>query len=283
MAFEDKKELDEGEFVQEKNPKFIWTFLLIFLVISALFWGLGIWQNKITRDKRSHPFFDVTNRQFSLFLWQNPGFMKSSAEYLIGYLPHFHQNEPNDLFPDQADKYVSAPAEVIFRYHVWRRLLWDSLAPRPIKVKEFNEFLEQNMQWLPRFWPQAPKPYSQLVQRIQDTHSRKDLSELPLQVLPYEVRLAFQGWKNFVFEWNDILNVSPTRKELAEFLLKHKNYGYSYWRNILPGYLDSFKEGIDNGGKDSNDPVEDKELAVFLKIAYYNFVLKASGADSILN
>lgn len=257
-------ELDEKDFIQESSPKTIWIFLALFLVIISLFWGIWRWQGDILQEKQGDfPFYQVTNRAFSIFLWQNPSYMRPNVTLKIGYLPHFHSKDEIHLLPEYADEYVSAPAEVIFAYHVWNRLLGKSLAPRAILRKQFVEFLEENQEWLPEYWEQAPKNYQKLIEKL------NLLGKDPLlyETLPFEVRMAFQGWKNYCKEWKAIEEVQPTRAEMAPFLRKHPHYGRSYWRNVLPDYLISLKQ-------EGDAPLAEDELSDFLKIGFYNYAVR---------
>lgn len=265
------EELEEKDPGPERNSRQAWFFIFALLAIFFLFWGLSIWQKGILSQKRlEFAFYDVTNREFSLFWWQNPDMDKDD-------IPFF--KDDLSLLPDQADQYVVAPSEILFRYHVWNRLIGNSLAPRPIYEKEFAEFLVQNKEWLPRFWPKAPHAYAQLVEDIfQKGDGSRNVQKLPYSILPYEARLAFQGWINYTHEWNEIINVSPSKEEMAAFLKEHPTYGPTYWQNILkktrPHYLESFS-GIDftfSGDKD--EKLNEEELSIFLKIAFYNFVIQ---------
>ncbi len=198
--------------------------------------------------------------------------MRANVTFKIGYLPHFHSKDEVHLLAEYAEEYVLASSELIFDYHVWNRLLArSSLAPRPILGEEFSQFLAENKEWLPEFWKKAPKSYRNLVLKL-DMLSNEDLQSLPLQVLPFEVRLAFQGWKNYFKEWEAIEKVQPTQAQMASFLTKHPNYGRSYWRNILmdkrPNYLISFKQGAEEV---TSGLLKEDELSEFLKIGYYNF------------
>ena len=84
------KELGNGEFAPEEmgknqRPFFIWICLTIF--IFALAYTVTSDQGKILTEKVLHqPFYQVTNREMSLFLWSNPELMRMHAQYKTGYL-----------------------------------------------------------------------------------------------------------------------------------------------------------------------------------------------------
>ncbi|MCH9625482.1 MAG: hypothetical protein S4CHLAM123_06560 [Chlamydiales bacterium] len=254
-------ELDEADFVQEKNPKYVWIFLIIFIFISLLAWGLGIWLHKVAVEKRNEfAFYRVTNREFSLFLWQHPDFMHSDIETKLENLPHFHSQDEIQVVPQYADMYVIASIDLLFRYHVWNRLLGKTLAPRPIPADEFYTFIHENQEWLPTFWAKAPKEYKKLLLKLPKMEA-KDIQGASKKALPFEVRLAFQGWKNITREWKSIEDVNPNYAQMQAFLAEHPHYRRSYWRNLEPDYLVSFTEE------------EVGELSDFLKIGYYNYVV----------
>ena len=221
---------------------------------------------------KKQPFLQVTNRQFSLFLYQNPEFMRAHRVHRFGYPPDFSSERDERVIPELADAHVMVPPEVLFRYHVWSRLLGESLAPRPIIASEFWEFLQQNTEWLPENWPGATNDYRVVAANLLK-HGEADLFNLPLEELPFEVRLAFQGWKNFFKEWEEIKQISPTKVKLAQFLQKHPHYGRSYWRNILfnsqPDYLKStvFQEP----SPEDKAVVGEEELTDFLRVGFYNW------------
>ncbi len=220
-------ELDEKDFIQKtKQPKTIWVFLILFLLVLLVLWGVGIWMRSPPKEQPSR-FFQVTNREFSLFLWQNPEFATEEV------LPHF---QGRHVDPDLADFYVSTPAEVLFRFHVWNRILKQhSLAPQEISKEAFAEFLEQNPMWEPHYWREAPEGYP--------------------EKLPFDVKLAFQGWTNMTKQWSEI--ESAEAKDLDLFLKEHSQYQRPYWQNIVPGYLDT-------------------QIPSFFKIGYFNFTKPSS-------
>ena len=128
-------ELDEKNFIQEKGPKLMWAFLILFLTATFLLWGLKVWERVLIERKQvTYPFYQVTHRDFSLFLWQNPEFIPEKGEALFS--------------PELAETYVSAPKEVLFYYHAWHRLLgMRSLAKNPIDPRLYHEFLVRYPQW----------------------------------------------------------------------------------------------------------------------------------------
>lgn len=262
-------ELEEKDFVQNGGPKFLWIFLCLFILGLLLFWGIRLWQENLFEKKEEFPFYQVTNRQFSIFLWQHPYLMRERVDFKVGYLPYFVEEHEMYVLPKFADVYVTAPSEILFRYHVWSRLIGDSLAPRPIPANEFLAFIHSDRQWLPEFWPEAPNGYAELVEGL-GTWGAKDLQD----ALPYDVRLAFQGWRNFFKEWEQIRSVHPTVGQMSDFLLQYPRYGRSYWRNILqeeiPDYLIHFKEGAEGNRE---DVLSESELSDFLRIAFFNFVV----------
>ncbi|MCE5317775.1 MAG: hypothetical protein LLG04_10540, partial [Parachlamydia sp.] len=69
-----EKRLQEKDFIQDSlssNPFPFWLWLVLLAIIASLFWGGSSWlSQQINREVAASPFLQVTNRQFSLFLWQ---------------------------------------------------------------------------------------------------------------------------------------------------------------------------------------------------------------------
>lgn len=173
---------------------------------------------------------------------------------------------------DQTENYVEAPPELIFLYHTWDRLIKNEYTPRPIPVEEFKEFLNYTEEWKPQNWPKAPKLYVALIDSLAKGTVSQDLKDMPETTLPLDVKLAFQGWKNYIKEGEDINALTPTYAQLQAFLKSHPHFARNYWRNIVeettPNYLKSFTEGH----FDPKDNIPKDEISSFLRVALYNFI-----------
>lgn len=268
-------ELQEKDFIHEPKsqgafPFWLWLFLLT--IVLSLLWGLGNWySDKINLLFRESPFLQVTNRDISLFLWQNPEYMRINAKEKANYLPAFKYIDKVTIDIAFSDQYASAPPEMLFRYHTWNRLLKDEFIERPIPVNDFRDFLSYAEEWQPNYWPSAPEEYIHLVESLPTTQV-EDLSTLPKKELPLAVRIAFQGWGNYFKEGDAINNIEVSHKQLKEFLESHPHYARNYWQNILkdtiPNYLKSTEEGVQSG----ETKVPSNELTSFLKVALLNFL-----------
>ncbi len=246
-------ELDEKDFIQNRNSKYTWTFLVLFLLALAVIWSVTRWERVLVKEEVAEDlFYQVTNREFSLFLWQNPEFMRSNAHLSEAYLPDFHTNDNVHVIPEFADNYVSAPPVILYRYHVWKRLIGTPIAPHSIAKQNFVIFLNKNPEWLPEFWKAAPTRY------------KKMLSDLPdnIDTLPLDVQMAFQGWWNYTYEWDKIERIFPSERELEQFLKRYPHYGRSYWRNLIPHYLLNEIE---------ERPISELDLSPFLKVGLFNY------------
>lgn len=272
-----KPPLSEKDFIQNgwsitSTPFWLWISLLA--VIAALVWGTRGWyegfeEKEISKD----PFLEVTNRDFSLFLWQFPSFLRVNVSKKTGYLPGFLSTSEN-FNSSTAEEFVSAPPDVIFLYHTWHRLLSNELIARPISPAEFDDFLQQLPEWQPVNWKNAPKDYVQLIDS--KSYSKiENLQTLSESTLPLIVRQAFLGWKNYFIEGPRINELQPTFAQVTAFLEKHPNYARNYWRNI--DVIHSQKvAGLDylhdllNGTfiPDATFPAE--QLAPFLKVGLFN-------------
>lgn len=249
--------LEEKDFIHEeyrKNPFHFWKWLGVVIVVTLLIVGAGNFYFSMLSDQYAHsPFLRVTNRQISLFLWQNPQYMRVHVQNKNGYLPAFNYAERIGLNPEYAEDYVIAPPELLFFYHTWKRLIGDLFFPRSIPKEEFRMFLVAVPEWDPRYWKNAPPNYRTLLDS--NEYPANDLSTLDKETVPFEVRQAFIGWKNYFFEGAQINAMQPTADELADFIEKYPQYGHSYWCNIvgngyLKGELSSFlRVGLFNSAR----------------------------------
>lgn len=273
----DQPPLSEKDFIQNgwslaSLPFWLWIFLIV--AISSLIWGSREWYEGLLQKEKSHdPFLEVTNREFSVFLWQFPSFMRVHNVKKTGYLPGFLATGEN-FDSGSSEEFVSAPPDLIFLYHTWHRLLAPESTDRPITSKEFEDFLEQLPEWKPMNWSKAPEGYVQLIDSKSYTET-ENLQILPLSTLPLIVRQAFQGWKNYFMEGPQINSLQPTFAQVKAFLEEHPDYARNYWRNIQE------INGQQVAGKDYlyvfvnstfiPDAIVPKEqLPPFLKVALYN-------------
>lgn len=210
-------------------PFWVWLFLIAGIA-AILFGSRGWYETFLQNERKNEPFLEVTNREFSLFLWQFPSFLKINAPKKLGYLTGFLSSSEN-FSPATADEFVSAPPALLFLYHTWHRLLAPEWTGGPISPHEFEEFLQKQEEWQPDHWKQAPQEYHQLV--TSKTYlNLEDLQTLPASTLPLVVRQAFQGWKNYFKEGSKINEWQPTVAEVLHFLDTHPSYNRNFWRNI---------------------------------------------------
>ncbi|NGX58138.1 MAG: hypothetical protein K940chlam3_01043 [Chlamydiae bacterium] len=259
----DTKKLDDDQLINEgfsKNPRpfILWFFILALLILGilSLQWSLKEYlEEKICES----PFHRVTNREMSLFLWQNPEFMRAHVAKKSGYLPNFQYLDKVSVEPQFADDFVVAPPEILFLYHTWNRQVGDLYIPRPINPAEFQEFLAYAEEWQPQYWDEAMGNYIQLVENLSSNES--DLNEH----LPLEVKQAFQGWKNYTQEGDQIQNIQPTYEQMRRFLKKYPTYARNYWKNVVSvKYLQTLEDG------NPQDIIPKVELSAFLKVAFFN-------------
>lgn len=269
--------LSEKDFIQNgwswsSFPFWLWFILAIFAL--ALLWGSwGGYERFVQKEKSHEPFLEVTNRQFSVFLWQFPAYLRSNVRNKNGYLPGFLPDRES-LNLSTTEAFVSAPPDLIFLYQTWQRLLSSDFIPRPIGPDEFTEFLGSIQEWQPAYWSQAPEEYAQLI-NTQSYLTVNNLQTLSEATLPLIVRQAFQGWKNYFKEGVQINEMSPTIAEIQAFLQKHPGYARHNWRNIdqivgqqVAGlnYLAFLLQEIVN----PEEKVPSNQLSPFLKVALFN-------------
>lgn len=266
-----RRPLDERNFVQEQpNPYPFWLWLALLAIAAALLWGMGSWyQRRMGEQVATSPFLQVTNRQFSLFLWQFPEFMRTHASVKEGYLPGFQYKEGKvGIESGQAEAYVIAPPDVIFLYHVWSRLIRSEFAFRNFSGQELVDFLKYAPEWLPEQWPEAPASYRTLVVKLSNASS-EELSET-VPTLPVDVEIAITGWKNYMQEGEAIDKLAPTYQQLVSFLERNPHYARNYWRNIVVNQRTHYLETLSSGKYILKNTVPANELTGFLKIALYN-------------
>jgi hypothetical protein len=269
--------LSEKDFIQNQPilksfPFWMWLFFAAALVSIIL--GTYSWYGQaVQKDERAEPFLAVTNRDFSVFLWQYPQYLKVNAGKKMGYLPGFYGDKENMII-QEAEHFVSAPPDLLFLFHTWNRLLAPEYIKRPISPSEFQEFLERLPEWVPSNWAAAPPEYAALVKS--DGYKKIDnLETLTEEELPKIVRLAFQGWRNYYKDGPQINTFAPTIGQVKKFLEKYPNYARNYWRNIAEvdgqpiaglNYLSILLIGLPNPA----EKFPGDQLTSFLKAAMYN-------------
>lgn len=266
-------ELQEKDFIQEgyrKNPFPFWLWLFLLTAILAILWGGSAWySDRISSIFMENPFLQVTNRQLSLFLWQNPEFMRINSKQKSGYLTGFHYVDNVTMELASADHYAVAPPEVLFRYHTWSRLIKDESPLGKISRNEFRKFLDEVPEWQPTYWTHAPKEYEKMIQELPSS-SKGDLSTLDQSVLPRDVRIAFQGWRNYFKDGEAINQVKPTFVQMRQFLTSYPHYARNFWRNIVadsnPDYLKDLASSSGEGVVPAN------AMSSFLKVAIFNYL-----------
>lgn len=250
------KEADLPEDKMIKEPKSstpAWIYLAVITVFAALVWGGASWfWEKREQMQESNSFVQVTNRDFSLFLWQFPEYMRANVSMKVGYLDGFQYGDKIAIEPGMAEKYVSAPPNVLFLYHAWNRLLGSYGSDKPIDRAEFLEFLDYSPEWKAENWAEAPNGYP-------------DLKNLPLKV-----RQAFVGWRNFFFDKDKINEVKPTYEQMEKFIKEYPHYARNDWRNILMKNKPEYLKALFSGKFDPKAAVPEDQLAPFLKLGYYN-------------
>jgi hypothetical protein len=271
--------LPEDKFINEsysKNPSPFWIWLGVLAAVITFAWGTLNWLGiRMNEEVSSKPFLQVTNRQFSLFLWQFPQFMRGNMPAKLDNLPGFYySNGKVGLKPEDAETTVRTPPEILFLYHTWDRLLKEEFTPRAIPLTEFLEFLDAAQAWSPENWADAPAGYAAFIDQLSTTQV-SNLENASSDELPLEVRMAFQGWKNFFKEGDAINKIDPTLAEMQEFISTHTHYARNYWRNIVmkdqPDYLASLSKG------DGEGAVPENEMTAFLKTAYFNYAMAKEG------
>ncbi len=250
-------ELLEENFISETKSVGGWRIWLGLLAVAIGFGALVFsakWIAKLTINEiESQPFLQITNREFSLFLWQHPEFMRSNQKKMSGYLSGFHPFPKVTPKPELADHFVQAPPDILFLYHAWDRLLSSEEWNRKIMSSELLDFLDYDREWLPEYWLEAPEGYRELVFKL-PALEKVDVANK----LPREVKRAFIGWKNYFYEGSRINAVVYRSEDIQNFIRSHHNYSPNYWKGIYPNYLKSLSES-------SNREIPSNEIPSFFK------------------
>lgn len=272
MQPNESQSLPDTEFINEgysRNPFPVWLWLFLLTVIILLISGTLTWyQESFVKQKKKVPFLTVTNREFSIFLWENPSFMRGNSSMKLSYLPAFQYQNKISVDPQKAEDYVIAPPEILFYYHVWNRLLGQEYFSRPIPIVEFKEFLNYAEEWHPKFWKGAPANYVSLINELNESNI-EDLNTLSIEILPFEVRKAFQGWKNVMKEGQSIGALQPTYDQLNIFLQEHPNFSRHHWKNVVQTDVPDYLKDLDEGSLNSM-PLN--KMSYFLRTAFYNYM-----------
>jgi hypothetical protein len=272
-----KPPLSEKDFIQNgwsiTSIPFWLSISLAAIVIALILGSRGWYEGFMQKEKMHDPFLEVTNRDFSVFLWQFPSFMRVNVSKKTGYLPGFLSTGEN-FNTATAEEFVSAPPDLIFLYHTWNRLLSPEFIARSIKPSEFDDFLQHLPEWQPLNWKNAPQEYVKLIDS-KNYSKMDDLQTLPESVLPLIVRQAFQGWKNYFFEGPKINEVHPTFVQVETFLKLHPNYARNFWRNIETVHDQevagsNYLYALMNGTFIPDAEVPKEQLAPFLKLGLFN-------------
>lgn len=268
----------EENFIHEgyaKDPWFLWiSFVLLATLLFTLWGGQTLYQKYIQSRIAINPFLQVTNREFSLFLWQNPEYMRVHFKNKTGYLPGFQYAEKIGVDPQAADQYVVAPPQIISLYHAWHRLIGTEFTARPIPIEEFREFVQYAEEWHPKYWAAASDEYINFFNFLTES-TLLDLQALPWTTLPQEVRSAFQGWKNYFKEGAQINALRPTYTQMQTFLAAHPHYARTYWKNVLVDSVPNYLKGLESLDLEVEIPYD--ELTPFLRVAFFNFQQSISG------
>ncbi len=269
------QQLPEDQFIHEgyrQHPWYFWGWLAVVMACSLLFWfGLDKYATTLNREYADRPFLRVTNREMSLFLWQNPSYMRVHAANNNGYLVAFDYVDKIGLKPEYADEFAIAPPELLFLYHTWERQIANEWPERPIYADELYAFLFEVSEWLPRYWPMAPKKYVELVKRLPKL-GKENLSHLSHHELPLDVKRAYAGWRNYFFEGAQIEQASFTRKQVKTFLSAYPHYRRNYWCQIVGSH---YLADLENLSLESNEYLSQGTLAPFLRIALYNWSIES--------
>ena len=248
-----------------------WASVLGYLGLAFIIYGLTFWLHILIEEKRPvNVYSKVANRDYSLFLWQNPQWMGNLKSKETLYVTGDWSAGKSFADPRLAEAYVTLPADILYIYNTWRTQVWQYLPPRPIPAGKFLRFLAICDMWQPRNWTEAPLDYNDLIEKLGSMNPLEDLQKQPLSILPHEVRLAFIGYENYFFEANQINALKPTYGDIQAFLKKYPQYGRSYWIKAIDGRYPKYLLSYSQAQYVPNEMVPDDELAPFLRAALYN-------------
>jgi hypothetical protein len=250
----------------DRTSLWLWLFLLALLI--GLLSTIQTWMDDhLSEAHAATSFYHVTNRDFSLFLWENPQFMRINVSSKQAYLPGYQYLDTVAPYPEKADELVQAPPEVLFNYHTWHHLIGDDTSDRPITVNEFQQFLASFQEWLPKWWPEAPSDYVKLIDKLPVMLGNQEVKGLPIKV-----RLAVLGWKNYYIEGDAINKMEANFGQLKAFLAENPHFARNYWRNLTLESAPNYLKTITFGNPKDKDIVPNDEYAPFLRVSLFNFI-----------
>lgn len=266
-----QKEIPDNKLIGGDTPlKPIWIVLVIVGALIILVLGIHNWyQKEMKKLQTESSFFHVSNRELSLFLWQNPRFMRVNVSTKDAYLPGFQYLDKVTPEEGMADNIAQAPPNVLFQYHTWKRLLGGLPVTRSIPKQQFLEFLKDSDEWQPGNWPGEPPTFSEFVKKLPES-SITDLKSVSFDILPNEIRMAFIGWKNYYREGKEINDLKPTYALLERLLSAAPNYNRNFWRNIVMEAEQSYLLDYFKGTFKADDPIPSDQISPFLRVALFN-------------
>jgi hypothetical protein len=266
-----KPELMEKDFISEKGlkksskPTFQYL-LLVIAVIALTWWWVSFKQNWIASNNQE--FGKVTNREFSLFLWQNPEYTRRLAYEKDHHLTQFSKDGGVHIVKNHAEDIVEAPPSLVYNYYYWKKFAGDIDFSREIERDFFYSFLESCPEWLPENWNNAPKSYSKISESLLQLSS-KEFKELQ-QTLPDNLRQAFFGWLNYYHEGNLINAVAPSYEEVQSFLKEHPNLKRNIWKNLLLEQAPNYLQSALDSSIDKEKLYPQGEMTSLFKLLYFN-------------
>ena len=269
------KELQEKDFIQEptKGGQGPLIFFLFILFIVAIGWGIGSWRKKtIGQKKRENILLQVSNRDFSIFLWENPQFMRPNKRLGSYYLEDFDGKDKIHLNFLKADKWVQVSHEVLFIYHTWKRLVGQYNYRAPISPFEFKNFVNDCPEWRSINWPNAPKEYKKILMDEKFLYIN-NLQELSYLELPLKVRKAFLGLKAFYKEGEAINTQEITYGSLRGFLRVYPNFSRNLWLGIYEQDYPNYLLDVDKAHISDYEIVPYDHLSPLLRFAFYQYQL----------
>ena len=276
-----RPQLPDNQFIQDdkKKPSLpFWVLGIFFSLVTLVTGYIGSELSlKLQNEVEDNPFLNVTNREFSIFLWQFPEHMRvNTSRPKAGYLTGFQYKDKLNIERGKAEDYVVAPPEILFLYHTWKRLLSDEFIANKVSTNDFINFLNYSDEWQPQNWKKAPKEFVNLINEI---NNHKFDQYIPIDKLPKDVLQAFQGWKNFFIDGYAINKIEPSYEEMEKFLNISPHYARNYWINIVRDQYPQYLKTLFSGDYLRGSKIPQNELSPFLKVAFYNYIHQSSSVD----
>src|ERR1700733_7357205 len=95
----------------------VWASILAFVALALIIYGVIYSLQHLKQGQNPPQFAQVTNRQYSLFLWQNPQYMSFHLPRRLHQVPGYLDRRNLFADPTVADAFFDISAEMLYVDH----------------------------------------------------------------------------------------------------------------------------------------------------------------------